>query len=189
MVAILRNNALVNLFLGQPQAAILPQEIGGINDRVSKIFSPYKKEKGSERNPEQFFRDVHGTENVLAYDHQTIYAKYRQDFDEIRALEADQNQVIILQRTDDSPENQALYDSIQDQINNKTAELDGKIRNDFGDFLRERLGPTRLHLIPEITYRFSQKALTTFIRQVNDHTTKKYGGFFTDGFSDRACTL
>jgi hypothetical protein len=168
--------------------AVLPPANVGIADRVSKVFSPYKHETGKQ-NPDQFYRDVHGTENVLAYENQTIYVKYKAKFDELRDLGEAQQQVIALQRADDSPENQALYDGLQDQIDATTAELNREIREDFQGFLRANLGPKRLHLIPEITYRFSQKAFTTLIQQVNDHTTKKYGGFFTDGQSEQQCTL
>lgn len=160
-----------------------------IRDKVSKIFSPYKMEQGQERNPEQFYRDAQGKERVLAYNGQTIYVQYKNEHDEIEHLEERQAQVMRAQRTDNSEANQKLYDGLQDQIDSQTAALKGKIRKDFGDFLTSRLGPTRLHLIPEITYRFSQKAFTTFIRQVNDHTTRKYGGIFVDGRSEETCAL
>lgn len=189
MATILRNNPVVNLFLGKPHEPILPRAIGGIDKRVSKVFSPCKMEQRQDFNPRQFYRDVHGTEKALAYDNRTVYAKFQAEFDEIADLEEVQNQVMIAQRADDSEENQALYDGLQDQIDDKTGELKEKIRTDFGNFLAANLGPRRQHLIPEITYRFSRKALTTFISQVNDTTRKTFGGIFTDGHSQESCTL
>jgi hypothetical protein len=165
------------------------QAIIRIADRVNKVFSPHENEINQDFNPEQFHRDAFGTEKVLAYDDRTIHTKYKAEFNEIQDLSEAQNQVIIAQRSNDSAENQALYDGLEDQITEKTADLKAKIKTDFGNFLTTHLGPKRLHLIPEISYRFSRKAMTTFIAEVNNHTTKKYGGFFTDGHSQESCTL
>ena len=153
-----------------------------IQDRVQKTFLPseIEKKQGQDFNSQQFYKDVHGREKALVYDHQTIFAKYRKEFTEIHALEHEQRKDF---------DNQNLYDQFQERIDNETALLKRKIKEDFEKFLTCRLGPERQHLIPEITYRFSQKAFTTFIGEVNAHTTNKYRGVMMDGQSSEHCTL
>jgi hypothetical protein len=138
---------------------------------IQKKFFPVTKEGDQARNPQQFYRDVFGTEKKLNYNHQPIFAKFRKEFTDIQKLESDQKKHF---------DNQNKYDEIQETIDTQTSSLKDKIKTDFEHFLTTRLGPNRKHLIPEITHRFSQKAFTTFISEVNDYTTKEYQGIITD---------
>jgi len=167
--------------LDQDWVVVPDKKIKAVNDVVQdKIFSPHINEDEDHFNPNQFYRDAIGKERVLTYNGASIYTKYKEVFDDISLLEESQSQI-----NPDEP----VYEVLQDAIMEKTAHLKSAIKKDFESFLTEKLGPDRLHLIPEISYRFSQKAFTTFISEVNALTTEKYAGFFTDGSSGETCTL
>lgn len=142
--------------------------------QVIKDFSPTTEE---DPNYRAFFRDCQGMEKVLVYGGQSVYERFRAEYDAIEDLEGVHRQVL---NAVDSPDNQQLSDQINDEIMRLNSELKEKIRVHFTGFIAEKLGPDRVQIAPEIFYRFSQKAFTSLDAEVSKHTEGSLSKIFID---------
>ncbi|MBX7067229.1 MAG: hypothetical protein K1X28_08365 [Parachlamydiales bacterium] len=154
------------------RVAYLAHQRPSLDMQVKKAFTPTTEE---DPNYRAFFRDCQGLEKVLVYGGQSVYQRFKGDYDAIAEIEEMQGQVA---RAVDSPENQKLYDDLNDELINKTAQLKEKIKIDFTEFVAEKLGHDRFAIAPEIFYRFSQKAFTSLNTVVSEHTEKTLSKIF-----------
>lgn len=158
----------------EARIAMLRQPRRPLDMEVSKTFTPTTEE---DPNYRAFFRDCQGMEKVLVYGGQSVYERFKAEYDAIQDLEGVHRQVLDAV---DSPDNQQLSDQINDEIMRLNNELKEKIKVHFTEFVAEKLGPDRVQIAPEIFYRFSQKALTSLNTEVSRHTEKTLNKIFYD---------
>lgn len=136
---------------------------------VTKIFSdtPY-----AEGEPKDFYKGFKEMSRNLFYGGESIRSRYKKEFEEIEALEKEQTCQLD-----------------EDLLDTANSSLKTKVKIDFLDFLAQELGDQRIHLIPEIINRFSQKTLTAVGQELVQHSLENFKGYFVDETGDEKITL
>lgn len=143
------------------QRAIQKKNAPKVERVIEEVFPTIlDAQSGKERDPKAFFKDCDRMPKQLVIGNQTIYTLFKREFDEVTVLDAERSKIQKKMQKKPDAKLEAEYQGIDDLIASKSELLREKINQYFQSYLETNLGTNRMHLIPEICYRFSQKAQT-----------------------------
>lgn len=178
-----------NLLYFTPQATMSKNNSPSILDEtVSKNFLPFTE--GETLETGAFYKDFYRQKEVLIYGNQSIFERFEKEFTTIESLETLYQEVRKDSNLTDE-QKEALYEELQEAIDQKKSSLEEAVKTNFNSFLEAQLGPKRSSLKEPILSLFSPKALTAAFQEVSLYTTEKYRGrlLYTDGEETATLTV
>lgn len=140
---------------------------------VSKTF----KMDLSTRDDRAFFKDWDRLHKQLFIDGQSIYERFKEDFDNLTST------------YDLESGSREIEPSLANAIGSDAEEQKRALGEKIAHFVAQKLGRMDKRLSDSIFWMFSQKALTTFYSRVSKACIKKLSGTYANGQTTDTCTL